>query len=281
MRIIPDMQAMTPADIPAGMRLKDAAGWNQTTEDWARFLEANPGGCFVAEWNGEVAGTVTTITYEHRFAWIGMVLVHPELRGRGIGTALLVKAIDYLDGTRIPCAKLDATPQGKLLYEKLGFQVEYDLERHILRSEPGRGAAPGKAEDLEAVLAMDRDIFGADRSTLLRSIASAAPEFVATVRQGGSLSGYALGRRGSHADHLGPWIARTEPAAREILENFLLRSRRNVVFVDVVKDNPWAPDLLIEKGFKFSRALTRMYRGKNAHPGRPGLVGAILGPEFG
>jgi ribosomal protein S18 acetylase RimI-like enzyme len=279
--MIPEIRAMTPADISTGMRLKDAAGWNQTKEDWVRFLEASPEGCFVAEWNGEVAGTVTTITYENRFAWIGMVLVHPELRGRGIGTALLVRAIDYLDAQRIPCAKLDATPQGRLLYERLGFQVEYHLERHILRREPGRGAAPDSAEDVEAVLATDRDIFGADRSALLRSIANAAPEFVTVARQGGSLDGYALGRRGSRADHLGPWVARTEPVARDVLENFLLCSRRDVVFVDVVKDNPWAPGLLVEKGFTFSRALTRMYRGENAHPGRPDLVCAILGPEFG
>jgi ribosomal protein S18 acetylase RimI-like enzyme len=279
--MIRQIRTMTSADIAAGMRLKDAVGWNQTKEDWARFLETDPEGCFVAEWNGDVAGTVTTITYENRFAWIGMVLVDPEARGHGIGTALLVKAIDYLDARRIPCVKLDATPQGKPLYERLGFQVEYDLERHILRREPGRGAAPEKAEDIETVLAADREIFGADRSVLLRSMANAAPEFVAAARQGRSLSGYALGRRGSRADHLGPWIARTKPVAREILENFLLRSRRDVVFVDVVKDNSWACGLLVEKGFTFSRALTRMYRGENAHPGRPDLVCAILGPEFG
>ena len=281
MRMIPEIRAMTPADIPAGMHLKDAAGWNQTEEDWGRFLEASPKGCFVAEWNGKVAGTVTTIIHEDRLAWIGMVLVDPELRGKGIGTTLLVKAIDYLDSRRIPCVKLDATPQGRPLYERLGFQVEYDLERQILHREPGRGAAPGMMEDIEAVLAMDRDVFGADRSALLRSIANAAPEFVAVARQGRSLSGYALGRRGSRGDHLGPWIARTEPAAREILENFLLFSKREVVIVDVVKDNPWAPGLLSEKGFGFSRALTRMYRGENAHPGRRDLVCAILGPEFG
>jgi ribosomal protein S18 acetylase RimI-like enzyme len=279
--MIRQIRTMTSADIAAGMRLKDAAGWNQTKEDWARFLEANPEGCFVAEWNGDVAGTVTTITYENRFAWIGMVLVDSEARGRGIGTALLVKAIDYLDARRISCVKLDATPQGKPLYQRLGFQVEYDLERHILRREPGREAAPEKAEDIKTVLATDRDIFGADRSALLRSMANAAPEFVAVTRKDGVLSGYALGRRGSRADHLGPWIARTEPVAREILENFLLCSRRDVVFVDVVKDNSWARGLLVEKGFTFSRALTRMYRGENAHPGRPDLVCAILGPEFG
>src|ERR1700687_2743834 len=42
------LRIMTMADIPAGMRLKEIAGWNQTAADWKRFLEASPEGCFVA-----------------------------------------------------------------------------------------------------------------------------------------------------------------------------------------------------------------------------------------
>jgi hypothetical protein len=95
------------------------------------------------------------------------------------------------------------------------------------------------------------------------------------------VNGFALGRKGSQADHLGPWVASNALAAREVLEGFLLRSPRQVVFVDVVGDNPWAPALLAANGFRFSRSLTRMYRGENSHPGRPDFVCAILGPEFG
>ena len=68
------LRLMTDADIPAGMRLKDLAGWNQTASDWERFLRASPAGCFVAESGGRVRGTAATIVYEGRFAWIGMVL---------------------------------------------------------------------------------------------------------------------------------------------------------------------------------------------------------------
>jgi GNAT superfamily N-acetyltransferase len=272
---------MTPADIAAGMRLKDAAGWNQTVEDWQRFLQASPEGCFVAEWNGQVAGTTTTIVYEDRFAWIGMVLVDPAFRGRGIGTALLVHAINHLDQRRIPCLKLDATPQGKPIYQRLGFQVEYEIERRVLEREPGVAEDAGPPEDVSSVLRMDRDIFGADRGLPLSSVANAAPEFVVIARQDHSLAGYALGRKGSQADHLGPWVACSRAAALETLERFLTRSGRNRVLVDVMTNNPWAPALLAEKGFRFSRVLTRMYRGKNAHPGRPDLLCAIFGPEFG
>jgi N-acetylglutamate synthase-like GNAT family acetyltransferase len=279
------------------MRLKDIAGWNQTKEDWERFLQADPEGCFVAEWNGQVAGTVTTIIYESRFAWIGMVLVDPQLRGKGIGTALLLKAIDHLDAKKVRCVKLDATPQGEPIYARLGFRIEYEIERHSLTREamcPNPVAETGGAyiktnvcaardgaENIETLLEMDREVFGADRSGLLRSVASSAPELVTIARSGVAVKGFALGRKGSQADHLGPWVAANALAAREVLEGFLLRSRRQVVFVDVVRDNPWAPALVAAKGFRFSRRLTRMYRGENAHPGRPELLCAILGPEFG
>ena len=119
------LRAMTKGDVPSGMRLKELAGWNQTANDWDRFLEASPEGCFVAESHGEVRGTVTTIVYESRFAWVGMVLVDPDHRGQGIGTQLLLRAIEYLDGLGITTVKLDATPKGKPIYERLGFVTEY------------------------------------------------------------------------------------------------------------------------------------------------------------
>jgi GNAT superfamily N-acetyltransferase len=308
---------MAPSDIPAGMRLKEIAGWNQTQEDWERFLEADPEGCFVSEWNGQVGGTVATIIYEHRFAWIGMVLVDPQVRGKGIGTALLLKAIDYLDARNVPCMKLDATPQGKPIYTRLGFCVEYEIERHKLTREAygnsptlgvaptfracpeqsegsasapaGRGAmnqtgtqtAAAAAETFEPLLEFDHEVFGADRSALLRSLARSAPGLVAVHRSGGVVEGFALGRQGSLADQLGPWAAANASAARAVFDEFLRRSHRSIVFVDVLRDNAWAPALLAARGFQFSRSLTRMYRGENAYPGRPDLLGAILGPEFG
>ena len=133
----------------------------------------------------------------------------------------------------------------------------------------------------EEILDWDREMFGADRSALLRSIAFEHPEFVLQVRNEGKLTAYSFGRRGDPADHLGPWVAQGEFAARELLDEFLLRSRREKVLVDAMKSNPWAIKLLRGGGFEYSRSLMRMYRGRNGFPARPELQGAILGPEFG
>jgi hypothetical protein len=104
---------------------------------------------------------------------------------------------------------------------------------------------------------------------------------VLQIRSQGKLTGYSLGRSGALADHLGPWAAQDESSARDLLNEFLLRSRAEKVFVDAVRPSPWTMKVLQESGFQFSRPLTRMYRGRNDFPGRPELQGAIMGPEFG
>src|SRR3954451_15181928 len=84
---------MTAADLPLGLRLSRQAGWNQTEGDWQRFLDLQPDGCFVAEWNGTPAATTTT-SHFGRVAWIAMLLVDEPLRSRGIATALLAHALE-------------------------------------------------------------------------------------------------------------------------------------------------------------------------------------------
>ncbi len=275
------MRQMTTQDITDGMRLKDVARWNQTEADWGRFLSANPEGCFVAEIEGRLVGTVTTIIYEDRFAWIGMVLVDPEFRNRGIGRVLLHSAIEHLESRSVACMKLDATPQGKPIYEKLGFVSEYEIERWALNRLAASAHLKVLTPELHAVLKLDREVFGADRSALLRGLSESAPEFVQVLTTQSDVTGYAFGRHGSLADSFGPWIAYKEQAAAELLDSFLARSSRELIFVDCLKSNSWATGLVKARGFEFSRPLTRMYRGDNTHPGRPAVVCGILGPEFG
>src|SRR5689334_25213122 len=87
------VRRMTPADLPVAARLREQAGWNQTRADWQRLLTWAPDGCFVAAQAGRVVGTVTTTAYGARLAWLGMLLVDTDLRRRGIGRALLTRAV--------------------------------------------------------------------------------------------------------------------------------------------------------------------------------------------
>lgn len=280
---------MTEGDIAAGMRLKELAGWNQTEADWKRFLSASRDGCFVMEADGAVRGTAATIVYGGRFAWVGMVLVDPEYRGKGMGRKLLERCIEYLDAIQVPCMKLDATPLGKPIYEKLGFATEYELERWVLKRTPERLPTTqqmGPVEEmppplLDFVMKADGEAFGADRSAILRSMHREEPRFTDGVWNAGGMEGYVFGRHGSFADHLGPWIAKDAATAERLLDRFLEQSTREEVVVDCAQANPFATRLLQARGFEFARPLTRMVRGENKYPGRPELVCGIVGPEFG
>ena len=282
------LRTMTAADMSAGMRLKEIAGWNQTEADWQRFLAASREGCFVVEVDGAVRGTATTISYQGRFAWIGMVLVDPAYRGRGIGTMLLGKTLAYLDEQGIGCMKLDATPAGKPIYERMGFVAEFEIERWILQRLPRPGATSGSVPPetmpvplFDQLLRADREAFGADRSMLLRSIHHASPQFTNGLWNAGGIEGYAFARQGSFADHLGPWIAKDQATANQLLKTFLAQCARESVVVDSPLINPFVRPLLQAHGFTFSRMLTRMFRGENQFPGRPELLCGIMGPEFG
>ena len=121
------LRQMQLSDIKAGMRLSTAEGWNQTEKDW-KFLIANSQNiCLAAEADDKVVGTTTAINYSNQIAWIGMVLVDKNYRGKGISKMLLENVLEKLK----PCRsiKLDATSAGREVYKKFGFKDEYSITR--------------------------------------------------------------------------------------------------------------------------------------------------------
>jgi acetylornithine deacetylase/succinyl-diaminopimelate desuccinylase-like protein len=77
-------------------------------------LKLNPGGCFAAAADQRLVGTATTTTYGRGLAWVGMVLVDPEFRLRGIATRLVRAALGHLDEAAMATVTLDATPNAEV-----------------------------------------------------------------------------------------------------------------------------------------------------------------------
>jgi GNAT superfamily N-acetyltransferase len=277
------IRAMTNDDVPAGMRLRELARWNQNEQDWRRFLDLEPSGCFVACVGDKVRGTVTTLNYERRFGWVSMVLVDPEHRRQGIGTVLLEKGIESLDAAGVETVKLDATPMGRMVYVQRGFVDEYGVERWegTARSMSRASLEPVKEQDLAEVCERDRSIFGADRARLISALWRENPSYSGLARSGREITGYVFGRSGSNAHYLGPWVSLREEVVEELLVGFLRRFDGERVFVDVCLENPLARSLVQSAGFEFQRPFTRMYRGPNNYPGTPRFVCGTAGPELG
>jgi GNAT superfamily N-acetyltransferase len=278
------MCRMEVGDIAFGMTLKNLAGWNQLPVDWARFQEYEPEGCFVVRCEGRLGGTVTTIAYEKLFGWVGMVLVHPDMRRRGLGTGLLLAGIQYLEKHGVAAVKLDATPMGKQLYDTIGFVDEYGLARwqgHGVRGPLPEGLRELGPDDLDTLAAFDRPIFGADRRRVLRRLLAEPGIRMTAEFEGGELQGYAALRPGQNAMYLGPWIAAGAETAERLWQWGRAMAGEAPMYVDVLDPCPYGRELVCRAGFEQQRELIRMVRGKNTSPGRPDLQCGILGPETG
>ena len=274
-------------DIPFGMKLKRFAGWNQLPEDWERFLELEPDGCFAAVLrNGEdtPVGTATTTAYGQRFGWVGMVLVLPEYRRKGIGTALLEHAVEYLEHTGVGCVRLDATPLDKKLYDTMGFHDEYSLERvqGTGQALPFEGVELMQPGELPEVAAFDAPLFGAGREKMIELLYRASPAlcFLRRDREH-RVAGYLMARSGENAFQIGPWMASSAEDADALLRAGLSALDGQPIFLDVSLGQNDSTQIVSRYGFKTQREFIRMYRGQNRYPGRTASVYAICGVETG
>ena len=278
------LRPMRASDIDAGLRLCRASGWNQVARDWQQFLALAPDGASVAELDGRVVGTVATVRYGMRFGWIGMVLVDPAERGRGIGTRLLEQGLTLL--ADMPLVRLDATPAGHGIYLKRGFAEECRLHRFQATVPEGLTAPPASIRamtqaDLPEVVALDEEIFGANRAAMLHWLWNGAPGYAWIARDDARLAGYAFGRHGHAFEHLGPVVAGDARTARELATACLRSHAGRAFIVDAPLDAPAWVRALEALGFREQRLLIRMAHGRGSIPGDRSRQFASLGPEFG
>lgn len=276
------VRTMTDDDVALGMRLKGAAGWNQTEADWRRFLALEPVGCFVAELDGRPVGTATTCVLD-TVGWIGMLLVDEPVRRRGIGTRLMEHCLEQLDRRGVGTVRLDATPLGRPVYERLGFETEYELVR--LEGVASGGAAhaavkPVAADQLEAVFALDLAVRGTDRRRLIERLYQERPGAMCVFTEGEEIAGYATFRPGSRATQIGPAVAATREAGRALGDVVVRDCAGQTVFVDVPTENAPAIRWATSSGLVVQRPLARMRRGQPVDD-HPEQQWASSGPEKG
>ena len=254
---------MTIDDVQLGLKLTKQAGWNQIESDWLRFIKMEPNGCFAAELDGRSVGTTTTCILGH-VAWIAMVLVDVEARGKGIGTELLKYSLNYLDTRKVKTVRLDATSAGQPIYEKLGFVAEYQLARFEGIAPSGkRGTLVSKAVPAlyASIIEFDKWTTGTNRGNMLSRFFEEFPEDIRIIRDGDKIDGFILTRPGANAIQIGPCIASTD-AGSVLLSDALSRCAEEPVFIDIPVDNAEAVEIAESCGLKVQRYFMRMYRGE-------------------
>ena len=281
-----EIRTMVLSDMDSLMKLKDAESWNQLEKDWALLINYPESVNLVAVLDDHIVGTITAINYANTVAWIGMMLVDRDYRGRGISKLLLLDAIDKLK--KCKSIKLDATPAGRPVYLKLGFIDEYTLYRmtnpsvsKISLSDDLLETKQAGPEDIPEIAAFDKKVFGADRTELIRRLFETCPELAWIIKENNRVAGFCLGRRGQNFTQIGPVYASSAKGAKALIRSAINQITGQAVVVDIPAERSETERWLEACGFISQRPFERMYLSNNPHPGIIENQYLISGPELG
>src|SRR2546425_3908169 len=268
-------------DIDAAIALTDLEAWGYTREDFRRLLALSPDGCFVAERDGRMVGVLTTTTYEG-LAFLGAVIVAPELQGKGVGKEMMEAALAHLRRTGVRTVRLNAYLNAIPFYERLGFHREYEVLRWHGPAGAGnqvREVRPIRTADLTDLARMDAKYFGANRHVLLARLAQEFPGTFFVAEQRGRLRGFIVGSPSGDSCEIGPWVV--EPGSRGVAEDLYRALINSAGASEVALSGPSRNQALLEVVRKAQfrevfRAL-RMWWAANEFPGDPAGIWAVGG----
>ena len=138
-----------------------AATWIART---AHFLATDPGGCWVAEVDEQMAGFATSAVREKLWV-LATYAVRPDLQGAGIGTPLLASALHHGRGCLRGMVSSSADPRAVRRYRHAGFSLHPQM---FLRGTVDRSVLPvvekvreGSDADIDLMDSLDRRARGA------------------------------------------------------------------------------------------------------------------------
>ncbi|MGW1944219.1 GNAT family N-acetyltransferase [Streptomyces sp. NPDC001940] len=215
------IRRLTPRDLTACADLSEDRGWPREEHKWGLLLAAGTGYGIDDPDGGLVSACVVTdYGPPHRptLSAIGMVLVAERHARRGIGRRLMQYVVEQADTTPLT---LHATPYGRPLYEELGFKVTGRAEMVRGRFTAG-GPTPSvatraaTAEDLSAILRLDAEVFGPDRTHVLTRLPAFGDQ-LRVAEDGGELIGFAAAWPNMDTHVIGPLIARDTETAKALV----------------------------------------------------------------
>jgi GNAT superfamily N-acetyltransferase len=243
----------------AAVAWADAEGWNPGLDDEQRFLAADPDSFLATERAGEIVATVSCALYGDGYAFIGFYIVRSDLRGRGMGSVLLDRALRRAAGRVVG---LDAVLAQQASYERRGFALAH---RNVRWRTIGGGDRPAALVELSSVsfeqlLAFDAAVFGTERERFLRVwIDRPSGHALACVSEG-SLVGYGVVRPCRVGAKVGPLLADDEDVAEALLTGLIAAAGPGSdVFVDMPAANPRARHLRAAREMEPSFETARMY----------------------
>jgi ribosomal protein S18 acetylase RimI-like enzyme len=256
-------RTMTRDEVALAIEWAAQEGWNPGLHDAASFHAADPQGFFVGELDGEPVASISVVKYGAAFAFLGLYIVRPDFRGRGLGWRLWQHGMASAAGRQVG---LDGVVAQQDNYRQSGFELAW---RNVRYQGEGGMAVPrdSRLVDLatlpfETVQAYDQPFFPADRSEFLRVWLAQDDAAAIGWMEGGSLQGYGVIRRCRSGWKIGPLFADTEAIAEALYVALASHAAPGeAVFLDIPELNAGALALTQRHGMGMVFETARMYTG--------------------
>ncbi len=224
------IRRLTLRDLTACADLSEDRGWPREEHKWSFLLTAGKG-YGIDDPDGGLVSACTVTEYGPRerpeLGAIGMVLVAERYAGQGIGRRFMRHIVSDLGTTPLT---LHATPNGRPLYEEIGFKVTGWAEMLRGHFTPG-GRKPGvttrsaTAKDLTAILRLDEEVFGADRTHIVTRLPAFADR-LRVAEDNGRIVGYAAAWPNMDTHVVGPMIAHDTETAKALIASLAAHTDR-------------------------------------------------------
>jgi ribosomal protein S18 acetylase RimI-like enzyme len=217
------LREMAASDLVAAHALSSELRWPHRPADWEQAFRHAEG--LVAERDGQIVATALRWRWGPRHATIGLVMVAPACQGRRIGHRLMSALLEGLEDQTV---LLHATPEGRGLYERLGFARIGELRQHqgvampapLVALREGQRLRPAGHSDLPALKALDATARGMPRDSLVEDLVASAEATVVLDEQE-QVRGFAMLRRFGRGHAIGPVVAPDADGAKALIAHLV------------------------------------------------------------
>jgi GNAT superfamily N-acetyltransferase len=234
------------SEVDLAVRWAQREGWNPGLSDARSFREADPDGFLLGTLDQRPVATVSAVRYDG-YAFVGLYIVDPDVRGRGFGMRIWTAAMDRTAGL---VTGLDGVVAQQDNYRRSGFALAHRNVRYagVVAGRTHPGVIPLSKADLDEVAVYDHPCFGAPRRRFLAQWLDQPGAQALGMRSGTQLTGYGVVRPAHDGFKVGPLFADDAGPGSTLV-------------LDVPEPNDAAVALARDAGMVPVFETARMYRG--------------------
>lgn len=240
-------------DIEGLISFSQSVGWDYDRDEIRTVMSS---GKILGHQNelGQIVSSGAIIPYDTHLASIGMIIVNQQYRGQSLGKEITQACIE-----RVPekvSIMLIATPEGKPLYEKMGFKEVGYVHKFISNNyvpsnnslSEGLKIEVFAVGDFDKVVELDKNAFGDSRRKFLVNRINQSRQSLVLRDVNGRILGYGLSILGSDNLILGPIVAPNFNTAAYLI-NQLALNHRGKLRIDTPISNKMFMNFLRASGF--------------------------------